>query len=147
MLGVYLNLRRIVRFIFSECKVGFKRREYPSITLDFSNFVNRWRTVLSVIVYPRSLRYLVISYDDVREFFPSWTNRILSISSTNEKIWRVLLLCITRYYQTGDTTMKKYVISISAYVMISESATRDCICFRREYNLISPILRYENGLF
>src|SRR6476619_126844 len=85
VLAVYLNLRRIVRFIFSESNVGFSRREYPSITLDFSNFFNLWRTVLSVIVYPKFWRYFVISYDDLREFFPSWTNRILSISSTTKK--------------------------------------------------------------
>jgi hypothetical protein len=119
VLAVYLNLRRIVRFIFSESKVGFRRREYPSITLDFSNFVNLWRTVLSVIVYPKFWRYLVISYEDIREFFPSWTNRILSISSTTKKIWRILLLCIAKDCQSGNTTMKKRILLISLYVRIS----------------------------
>ena len=118
--AVYLNLRRIVRFIFSESNVGFRRREYPSITLDFSNFVNLWRTVLSVIVYPKFWRYLVISYEDIREFFPSWTNRILSISSTTKKIWRILLLlCIAKDCQSGNTTRKKYIVLISVCGRIS----------------------------
>jgi hypothetical protein len=120
VLAVYLNLRRIVRFIFSDSKVGFRRREYPSITLDFSNFANLWRTVLSVILYPKFWRYLVISYEDAREFFPSWTSRILSISSTTKKIWRILLLlCIAKYCQLGNSTMKKYILLISLCRRIS----------------------------
>ena len=120
VLAVYLNLRRIVRFIFSDSKVGFRRREYPSITLDFSNFANLWRTVLSVILYPKFWRYRVISYEDAREFFPSWTSRILSISSTTKKIWRILLLlCIAKYCQSGSSTMKKYILLISLCRRIS----------------------------
>ena len=49
-----LNLRTMVRLIFSEMRFGLTIAEYPKITLFFSRRASLCLTALSVIVYPKS---------------------------------------------------------------------------------------------
>lgn len=129
VLAVNLKLRIIVRLIFSEINVGFRRSEYPSMTFDFSNLVNLCRTVLSVILYPKSWRYLAISYEEVREFFPSCANRTLSISSTNKRSSEFVVIM---YCRVGNYIKDIALLLIAIYYMLPNWQSRiDFFCIQK----------------
>src|SRR5215469_8840265 len=114
----YLNLIAIVRFSFSETKLGFRIAEHPRIILLLSKLCSLYLIALSVISCPISCRFLWISPEEMRAFLPRYERINLSISSSTIRINIFLALFIVNSVITCFRCRNSTMICINTQKII-----------------------------